>query len=241
MIKSVIALIGFVFFTTFWGLVGLFLTLISNNRYVIKYAVRPWGKTSLWSAGIKLDVKGLENIPPGPCIIMYNHQSSYDILAFSAALPIEWKAMMKKEVLNMPFVGWVSKLSGHYFVARDGSSEDMQKVKEIVKNIKEGPSVLVAPEGTRSEDGKLLPFKKGGFLISLLAGVPVVPMIIWGGKDIKTKKSGLRINTDKPIKIRIMPPIDVKSLPRGKKGREQLEHMVRDQMENEIVNILNEV
>ena len=66
-------------------------------------------------------------------------------------------------------------------------------------------------------------------------------MVIWGGKDIKTKESGLKINTDKPIKVRILPSIDVKSLPKGKKGREELENMVRGQMESEISNILSEV
>ena len=238
-IRNSVVLILFALLTTFWGILGLFLVIFSNNKYVIKYSVRPWGKTSLWISGIKLDVKGLENLPSNPSIIMYNHQSSFDILAFSAALPIEWKAVIKKEVLNMPFVGWVSNLSGHYFVSRDGSSDDMYKVKDIVKNIRRGPSVLISPEGTRSGDGNLLPFKKGGFLISLLAGVPVVPMVIWGGKDIKRKSSSFHVSANKTMKVRVLPSIDVKGLPRGKKGREKLEEMVRERMECEIEKILN--
>ena len=103
-------------------------------------------------------------------------------------VPFEWKAVMKKEVASIPFIGWVSRLSGHYFVSRDGSVEDMNKVREIVRDIRKGPSLIIAPEGTRSDDGGLLPFKQGGFLIASLARVPVVPMIIWGSKDIRKKK-----------------------------------------------------
>ncbi|MGI9534603.1 MAG: lysophospholipid acyltransferase family protein [Thermodesulfobacteriota bacterium] len=233
MIRTFVSYILSVFFTTFWGLLGLIFALFSNYM-AVTYAVRPWGKTMLWAWGVKLKVEGIENLPEGTSIIMYNHQSSFDILAFSAALPIEWKAIMKKEVLHMPFVGWVSKLSGHYFVSRDGSSGDTKEVKKIVSKIKSGPSVIVAPEGTRSMDGKLLPFKKGGFLIALLAGVPVVPMVIWGGLNIR-KKDQFKIESNKKMFVKILEPIDVSKLPRGKRGREELEERVKSMME-EIIN-----
>ncbi|MGI9554051.1 MAG: lysophospholipid acyltransferase family protein [Thermodesulfobacteriota bacterium] len=233
MIRTLVPYILSVFFTTFWGLLGLIFALFSNYM-AITYAVRPWGKTMLWAWGVKLKVEGLENLPEGTSMIMYNHQSSFDILAFSAGLPLEWKAIMKKEVLHMPFVGWVSKLSGHYFVSRDGSAGDTKEVKKIVSKIKSGPSVLVAPEGTRSMDGKLLPFKKGGFLIALLAGVPVVPIVIWGGLNIR-KKDQFKVESNKNMFIKILEPIDVSKLPRGRRGREELEHRVRSMME-EIIN-----
>lgn len=221
-----------VILTTFWGVIGLALAPFSN-RLAVTIAVRNWGKTMLWAWGVKLDVEGFEKLPAKTSMIMYNHQSSFDILTFSAVIPFEWKAIMKKEVFSMPFIGWVSKLGGHYFVSRDGSVDDTKEVKKIVSQIRKGPSVIVAPEGTRSEDGKLLPFKKGGFLIALLAGVPVVPMLIWGGKNIRSKKE-FKINKGKTIHVKFFDPIDVGLLPRGKKGREQLENMVRDLLESEI-------
>lgn len=228
MLRTVLCLIVFVFWTTFFGIIGIILAVVSPPAS-IKYAVRPWAKASLFSMGVKLDVKGLDNIPTEPSIIMYNHQSALDILAFIAALPIDWKAVMKKEVANMPFIGWVSKLSGHYFVARDGSERDTREVKKIVARIRSGPSVLIAPEGTRGKDGKLLPFQKGGFLIAMLARVPVVPMVITGGLDIKSKDS--RVLKPGTMKVRMLPPIYVDELPSGKEGREQLMGMVRSQME----------
>ena len=233
MITTFVSYVLSFIFTTFWGMIGLILAPFSNYL-AIKYAVRPWGKTMLWAWGVKLVVEGLENLPKGTSIIMYNHQSSFDILAFSAALPVEWKAIIKKEVLRMPFIGWVSKVSGHYFVSRDGSTDDTMQVKKIVSQIKTGPSVIMAPEGTRSTDGKLLPFKKGGFLIALLAGVPVVPMVIWGGLSVR-KKNHFKVKSNKEMLVKILEPIDVGKLPRGKRGREELEQRVRIMME-EIIN-----
>ena len=230
MIRTIISYSFSVFFTTFWGIVGLIFAPFSNYM-AVKYAVHPWGVTMLWAWGVKLRVEGIENLPKETSILMYNHQSSFDILAFSAALPIEWKAIMKKEVLRMPFVGWVSKISGHYFVSRDGSEGDTKEVRKIVSQIKSGPSVIIAPEGTRSIDGSLLPFKKGGFLIALLSGVPVVPMVIWGGRNIQSKDNS-KIEAGREMLVKIFEPIDVTKLPRGRRGREELENKVRTQMES---------
>jgi 1-acyl-sn-glycerol-3-phosphate acyltransferase len=228
MLRTIICWVTFIIYTVFFGLYGVVLAVISPPA-VVKYAVRPWARMILFTAGVKLDVKGLENIPAEPSIIMFNHQSVFDIFAYMAALPIDWKAVMKKEVGDMPFIGWVSKIAGHYIVARDGSERDTKEVKKIVSRIKEGPSVLIAPEGTRGKEGKLLPFQKGGFLIAMLAGVPVVPMVITGGLDIMPKDSKvLRPGT---MKIRILPPINVADLPPGREGREELMRIVRTQME----------
>ncbi len=228
MIRTIVCWVTFIIYTVFFGLYGVVLALISPPA-VVKYAVRPWARMILFTAGVKLDVEGLENIPEEPSIIMFNHQSVFDIFAYMAALPIDWKAVMKKEVGDMPFIGWVSKLAGHYIVARDGSERDTKEVKKIVSRIKEGPSVLIAPEGTRGKEGKLLPFQKGGFLIAMLAGVPVVPMVITGGLDIMPKDS--KVLKPGTMKIRILPPIDVAGLPPGREGREELMRIVRTQME----------
>ncbi|MEQ9619486.1 MAG: lysophospholipid acyltransferase family protein [Deltaproteobacteria bacterium] len=234
MIRTVISWIAFIVYTVFFGIIGIILAVISPSS-AVKYAVRPWARIILFTTGVKLDVRGLENLPAEPSIIMYNHQSVFDIFAYMAALPIDWKAVMKKEVAGMPFIGWVSKLAGHYFVARDGSGRDTKEVKRIVSNIRSGPSVMIAPEGTRGKDGKLLPFQKGGFFIAMLARVPVVPMVITGGLQIMPKDS--RVLKPGTMKIRILPPIHVEDLPPGREGRDELMRTVRNQMEE----VLNEL
>jgi len=228
MIRTLYCAIVFAVFTTFYGIIGMILSLI-YRPFVVPYAVKPWAKTNLWAGGIHLDVQGLENLPKEPCIIMFNHQSALDILAYMSILPIDWRAIMKKEVGQIPFIGWVARLSGHYMVARDGSSSDTKEVKKIVGKIRSGPTVVVAPEGTRSKDGKLLPFQKGGFLIAVLARVPVVTMVITGGAELLSK--GSRHPNPGTMKIKILPPISVDDLPKGREGREELMRIVREQME----------
>jgi len=228
MLRTLYCATIFTVFTTFYGVIGIILSL-TYRPFVVPYAVKPWARTNLWAAGIKLEVEGLENLPKDPCIIMFNHQSALDILAYMSILPIDWRAIMKKEVGQIPFIGWVSRLSGHYLVARDGSSSDTREVKKIVSKIRSGPSVVVAPEGTRSKDGKLLPFQKGGFLIAVLARVPVVTMVITGGAELLSK--GSRHPHPGPMKIGLLPPISVDDMPKGRKGREELMQIVRNQME----------
>jgi 1-acyl-sn-glycerol-3-phosphate acyltransferase len=232
MIRTIFCWIAFIVYTIFFGIIGLFLSVTSKNL-VVPYAVRPWARINLKTGGIGLEVEGVENLPDEPCIIMFNHQSALDILAYMAVLPIDWRAIMKKEVGQIPFIGWVARLSGHYQVARDGSRSDTKEVKKIVGKIRSGPTVVIAPEGTRSMDGKLLPFQKGGFLIAVLAKVPVVPMIITGGLQILSKGSAW-INTG-TMKVKILPAIYVDNLPKGREGREKLMQIVREQME-EVLN-----
>jgi 1-acyl-sn-glycerol-3-phosphate acyltransferase len=213
--------------TVIMGSSGVILSILFP-KHVIRYATRPWGYCLIKGCGIKVRTEGLENLTEEHCVIMYNHQSALDIPFFCGFMPIEWRTIIKDEVAKIPFVGWVSKLSGQYFVARDGSKNDTEQVKNIARQIRNGPPVILAPEGTRSFDGKLLPFQKGGFVIALLARVPVVPVVISGGHEIMPKGS-LCI---KPgiMTMKIFPPIDVGNLPQGKGGREQLESLVRDCM-----------
>ena len=231
MFNTIRAYLSIFFVTIIFGIVAIILSRFKRSKTIhyINYSGRPWGKYVLKGCGVRLLVQGAENLPEQPCIIMYNHSSFFDIAAFCAGMPIEWRAIVKKELAKVPLVGLVCRLSGQYFVARDGSAGDLRMVKEIAEKIKHGPSVLVAPEGTRSKDGNLLPFKKGGFVIALRAKVPVVTMVITGGRDIKPKNS--RMFKPGVMKIKFFEPIYVDKLNRGREGREKLEKLVRDQME----------
>ena len=228
MFRTIFSTIVIVFCTVYYGSLGVIFSFISQSM-MFNYAIRPWGRAIFNACGVKVDVEGVENLPKESSIIMYNHQSSADIFAFCGYLPIEWRGVIKKELAKVPFVGWATRLGGHYFVERDGSGRDTQEIRKMTERIKSGPSVLIAPEGTRSPDGKLLPFKKGGFVVAMYAKVPVVPMVIIGGKEVMPKGS-MRINPG-IMKMKILPPIDVKNLPSGREGREELMRIVREVME----------
>jgi len=215
--------------TTIFGTYGVVLSLIAPNL-LSRHVFRPWAKMILFATRVKVEVSGYENIPKVPCVFMYNHQSIFDVFSFMSVLPVEWKAIMKKEVSRMPFIGWIAILSRHYLVSRDGSTKDANEVRRIVRNIKKGPSVVIAPEGTRSPDGKLQQFQEGGFLIAMMARVPVVTMVMRGGRERRSKVSrGIVPGT---MKVTIFPPIDVTKLPKGKEGREELIRIVKSQMED---------
>jgi 1-acyl-sn-glycerol-3-phosphate acyltransferase len=221
-----------VLLTIVFGIPAIVLSMISPDR-VLKYFVRPWSNMILRVCDIKVQLEGLENIPKEPCLVMFNHQSYFDIFAFAATLPFDWRAVMKKELVFVPFFGWVAKATGHYFVSRDSSIKSFQEVDKVAQKIRSGPVVLIAPEGTRSSDGKLLSFKRGGFVLAARAEVPVVPMVILGGKGIM-RKGSMRINPGS-MKIRILPAIDVKSLPSGKLGRDELAKFVKMALEKALV------
>lgn len=231
MFNTIRAVLSIFFVTIIFGIIAIILSQLKRSKttHYIDYSGRPWGKYVLKGCGVRLLVDGAENLPQEPCIIMYNHSSFFDIAAFCAGMPIEWRAIVKNELAKVPLVGLVCRLSGQYFVARDGSAGDLHMVREIAEKIKHGPSVLVAPEGTRSKDGNLLPFKKGGFVIALRAKVPVVSMVITGGRDIKPNNS--RMFKPGVMKIKFLEPIYVDKLGKGREGREKLEKLVRDQME----------
>lgn len=211
------------------GCAGLVLSLVAPGL-VIRFAVRPWGKAVLTSCSIRLKVSGVENIPPEPSVIMYNHQSAFDIPALVSSLPMEYKLVMKNEVRMIPFIGWVSKTAGHYFVARDGGGGDTRQLKVMSRAITEKKqTVVLAPEGTRNTTGRLLDFKKGGFLLASLSGAPVVPMIIWGGKNIK-KKSGWVFKTGEGMSVEFLPPVYPDGSVAGRERIEKLESEVRSAM-----------
>lgn len=219
-------------YTIIFGIPATIVSFIMPDK-VLRYFVRPWSRLILKTCGIKVHLEGTENLPNEPCVIMFNHQSYFDVFAFAAVLPIDWRAVMKKGLSRVPFFGWVAKATGHYFVLRDSSIKSFQEIERVAQRIRSGPSVLIAPEGTRSPDGKLLPFKRGGFVLAMRTGAPVVPMAILGGRDI-TPRGTIRINPGH-IRIKILPPINVKSLPPGRAGRDELSRLVKEALERALI------
>ena len=194
--------------------------------------VKFWGKSILFISGVKLKVDGIENIENKPTIVMYNHKSFFDIFAFASFMKFDWRAMMKKELLKIPFFGQAVQVMGHYFVARDGSFSDRREVVKILKRIKSGKTIFIAPEGTRNTNPGLLEFKDGGFFIASKTQVNIVPMIIKGADSI-VKKNSFKINKGE-IKIKILKEIDITSYNKDKKGISELKKDIKKIFESEI-------
>jgi len=133
---------------------------------------------------------GKENLPTtGPIIFMSNHQSLFDILILLTVIPIKFSFIAKKQLLNIPFLGWDIRLQGHFSIDRENPIVAARKLETIKSKVSKGRSLLLFPEGTRSADGSIKPFKRGGFLIAQETGTPIIPIYINGAAKIIRKKT----------------------------------------------------
>jgi 1-acyl-sn-glycerol-3-phosphate acyltransferase len=138
-------------------------------------------------AGIHVRVEGLENIPAGVCIFASNHASNLDPVALTPNIPRRISLLAKKEVFKIPILSKAIRLAKLIPVDRGDSEAAAESVDLAIKYLKEGLSFCVYPEGTRSRDGRLLPFKRGTFVMALRAGVPVVPVSLAGTQNLMRK------------------------------------------------------
>ena len=173
------------FYTAVCGTASLLGSVFDAKGRWQHACARVWSWMILKTSGIRVRVEGLENVTPNAtAIYCVNHQSAMDIPVLFAHLPVQFRFVAKRSLFNMPFMGWHLRRSGHIPVDRDRPREAMKSMKQVAKEIREGKSVLLFPEGHRSRDGKLLPFKAGSFYIAILAGVPIVPITINGTPNV---------------------------------------------------------
>ncbi len=145
----------------------------------------------LWFSGAELRVTGLpETGWDRPAIYVMNHQSSLDIPAAFAVLPVDLRFIAKHTLRKVPFLGWYMSWTGMVFVDRSNSTQAVGSLNAAAERVRGGISLLAYPEGTRSRDGRILPFKKGPFVLALQAGVPIVPFAIQG--SLRVMPSGLK-------------------------------------------------
>ncbi|MDH5715593.1 MAG: 1-acyl-sn-glycerol-3-phosphate acyltransferase, partial [Candidatus Aminicenantes bacterium] len=159
--------------------------------------------------GARVEVRGAENvIRGGPQIFASNHQSICDILVLAGYLPVQFRWIAKKELFRIPFMGWHMSRGGYIRIDRSSMSQSARSVREAAAQIRGGKSVVIFPEGTRSPDGHLQPFKRGAFSLAILAQVPVVPIAIDGSHKV-VRKGSLRIHPGR-IRVVIDKPIPTK-------------------------------
>jgi 1-acyl-sn-glycerol-3-phosphate acyltransferase len=193
----------------FFCLYALVLTIFDKSgRLAHDYATVPCARLTLWISGVKLNVKGEENVEKGvPRVYMSNHQSYFDIFALFAGLPIDFKYVLKKELTRIPVFGFAVLRARHIAIDRENPRKALKSVKQAAERIRNGVSVLIFPEGTRSADGRVQPFKRGGFRLALESGCDIVPVTIHNSRNIvpkgsmRVKRGSITIVIGKPIPI----------------------------------------
>jgi 1-acyl-sn-glycerol-3-phosphate acyltransferase len=189
---------------------------------------RIWGPFLIWASRAKLVVQGGENVDPSrPTIYVSNHQSALDIPVAFVALPVNFRFVAKKSLGYVPVLGWYLMAGKHLLVERGSWISALHTLEKAAEQIRKGTSILIFPEGTRSPDGRLLPFKKGPFALALKAGVAICPVTIEGTARILPKKSW-KVRTGEEIRVKIGAPIDARQY--GPHERERLMQDVRGVM-----------
>jgi 1-acyl-sn-glycerol-3-phosphate acyltransferase len=163
---------------------------------------------------------------------MTNHQSYFDIFALLANLPVDFKFVLKQELMKIPLLGFSMRRAGYIGIEREDPRKAIQSINKAVEKIKNGASVLIFPEGTRSIDGRIQAFKKGGFNLALRSDCDIVPVTISGSHHI-VQKGSLKINKGS-FRMHIGKPISVKGY--DKRNVTQLMEKVRDAMLSQVVN-----
>ena len=156
--------------------------------------------------GVRIWVEGVENIPPGVCIFVANHTSTADPPAVVGAIPRRIAIMAKESLFRIPIVGAAFRLARFVPVDRADREAAIASIEKAVEHMNEGVSFLIYPEGTRSPDGRLLPFKKGAFVMAIRAGVPVVPVALIGAHRVM-RKNEWAIHPGE-IVVKFRPPMD---------------------------------
>jgi 1-acyl-sn-glycerol-3-phosphate acyltransferase len=173
------------------GIIGIPYTLLVGNIRLL-YRVAMWvTNAGVRAAGIKIEIRGFENIPAGrSCIFMSNHVSNLDPPVMIPLLPGRSSVLLKKELMNIPILGRAMRMAKFVPVER-GSRRDAAKasVEAAAQALRSGLHIVVYPEGTRSPDGRLSTFKKGPFFLAQETQAPIIPIALSGTQTMMRKGS----------------------------------------------------
>ncbi|MBI4521532.1 MAG: 1-acyl-sn-glycerol-3-phosphate acyltransferase [Gemmatimonadetes bacterium] len=180
---------------------------------------RRWGRQILRLSSTEVTVEGLEHLHPDRAqVLICNHESWYDIFAFATMIPGPFRFLAKKELEGFPVFGRAARACGHVFVDRGDHAAAMESMAVVGERFRrEGGTVVILPEGTRTRTGELLPFKKGAFVLAIQARVPIVPAGVAGSRAV-LPKGGFQVRPG-PIRIVIGEPIDTDGLTMGDRDR----------------------
>lgn len=210
----------------FFGTIATLFGWLPPRGTLTFWCARAWGRGLLRASGARVRHDFAQALPRGPFIFMANHRSTFDIPALLVTLPGQTRFLAKRSLFKIPIFGWALAEGGFVPVDRGNRKRARQTMKAAADRLQAGASILIFPEETRSLDGRMLPFKSGGFLLSRDSGLPVVPVGIRGSRDVELPGS-LVIHPGE-IEVRYGRPVNAGKLTLGAKRKFLAE--VRDQI-----------
>jgi 1-acyl-sn-glycerol-3-phosphate acyltransferase len=213
-IRALLSTISFVAATIAGSLSALVLGVVDRSGDSVLALARLWSRVILGVPGVKVEVKMHAPLQPGrPYVFMPNHASMVDIWAVFVAIPATFRFIAKKQLSRIPLFGWAMAAGRFIFIDRQNAASARRTVAEAARRIRSGQSVVIFPEGTRTRDGRLLPFKKGGFHLAMDSGVDIVPVAIKGSRPIMPRGAALiRAGT---VTVEVGEPIATAGLKNG--------------------------
>ncbi len=219
-------------FLAFWSVVCISLAFVAGVitfRRDLPLSMARWlySPPLIWGTGTRLELEPLPNVDwSKPYIFLMNHQSMLDIPVAFAVIPSNLRFIAKHSLKFVPFIGWYMWFTGMIFVNRSNRNKAVRSLREAGERIRAGASILAYPEGTRTRDGRLLPFKKGPFMVALEAKVPIIPVVVDGSGAV-LPTGGFRIRGG-TVRVKLGEPIETAHL--GPGDRDALMRSTRDVM-----------
>jgi len=188
MARTLLTLITALLATLVLGTVAIAACLLRPGGAWLMPLARSWSRLVLAAAGVRFTATYDPAIDPRrPAVYACNHQSLFDIPVLVLAMPTDFRMVAKKSLLYIPIFGLALWLAGFLFIDRSRRERAIGTLGRAAERLRRGTSIVVFAEGTRSPDGALLPFKRGGFVLAIQAVVPVVPVAIRGGTSVLAK------------------------------------------------------
>ncbi len=191
----------------FWAGLPIW-ALTGSKREATNFSTGLFGDFAAAMVGMELDVYGEKNLwAARPCIFIFNHQSKADVVIMAKLIRKDMGGVGKQEIKKIPVLGRLMEWAGTVFIDRKDGASAIKAMEPLVDAIlKEGKSIVIAPEGTRTLSPTLAPFKKGAFHLAMQAGVPIVPVVIHNAGDVAPKNEFvMRAAT---VRVDVLPPID---------------------------------
>lgn len=234
MIRTALTAIWVILATLLGGSITICTSFFGRGDNVPHLVARLWARSILFVSRVKVSVQGLHHIDPiGTYIYMVNHQSMYDILVVLGYLPVQFRWLAKMELFRIPVFGYAMARAGYISIDRSDRRSAHKSLQEAAEKIARGVSVVVFPEGTRSTDGQIKPFKAGGFHLAIRSGQPIVPVVICGTGHVM-RKGSLRIRPGR-VMVSINPPVDTSSY--NNRTKQLLMESLRSTMKQELEKI----
>ena len=180
-------------------------TVTGSRREAVDLGTTLAGELGSVLAGVRLDVRGAEHLAIRPAVFLFNHQSQLDVLILAKLLRGRFTGVAKKELAHTPGFGLVFRLADVAFVDRHDTAQARKALEPAVQKLRDGISLAIAPEGTRSATPALGPFKKGAFHVAMQAGVPIVPIVIRNAGELMWR--GATTIHAGTVQIVVLPPV----------------------------------